>query len=395
MHKNIPFNKQAILGGERRYISQAIDDAQWSGGGAFCHKVEEFVQSHFGTPRAIATASCTTALNVSGLLCRLEPGDEVIMPSFTFTSTANAVLLRGAKPVFVDIRPDTQNIDETLIEEAITERTKAICVVHYAGVACEMDEIMEIARRHNLVVIEDAAQGVFAKYKNSWLGSIGDLGCYSFHATKNFTCGEGGVLLINNRDYISRAEIICDKGTNRSEFFRGEARKYEWRDVGLSAPPSELSAAALLAQLEMGMRVNQKRERLFSLYQSLLKPLETAGDCRLPVIPDHCVSNHHIFYLVTASSAERISLIGHLKSRGVTAYFHYIPLHMSDFGKTFHTTGRSLANTEIAGNRLLRLPMFYDLDESDVAYIAEAILDFYGLSLSESPAASEAFAASP
>jgi dTDP-4-amino-4,6-dideoxygalactose transaminase len=273
-----------------------------------------------------------------------------------------------------------------LIEEAITDRTRAICVVHYAGVGCEMDTIMEIALRRNLIVVEDAAQGVFAQYKDKWLGTIGDLGSYSFHATKNITCGEGGALLINNRAHIARAEILCDKGTNRSEFFRGEARKYDWRDVGVSGPPSDLAAAALLAQLQAGERVVEKRKLLWSLYQSLLKPLEDAGVCRLPVVPDHCRSNHHIFYILTESADERSRLIAHLKSEDVTAHFHYVPLHMSEFGAGHHAERCSLPHTVAAGTRLLRLPLFFDLTESDVERIASAIFEFYRASFAESEA---------
>ena len=379
MHKGVPLTSQTTLGREADYVVEALAQNNWGGGGQFCQRNERFIESRFGTPRAILMSSCTTSLNVCGLLCNLQPGDEVIMPSFTFPSTANAVLLRGAKPVFVDIRSDTQNIDEAQVESAITDRTRAICVVHYAGVACEMDAILDIARRYDLIVIEDAAQGIFAKYNDRWLGTIGDLGCYSFHATKNISCGEGGALLINNQKFVERAEIVCEKGTNRSEFHRGEANKYEWRDMGTSVAPSEVAAALLYGQLQAADVDTQARSWAYAHYMTLLRPLEDRGYLRLPVIPTHCQSNHHIFYVLVSDRQMRTALTAVLNSNGICASFHYVPLHSSPYGEQFHDQRRSMANTDTAGACLLRLPLFADITQSDIELTVSLISDFFGI----------------
>jgi len=378
MRNIIPLSRQSILGREQDYVLQALAQENWGGGGMFCRQAEEFIESQFGTKRVILTSSCTTALNICGLLSGVRAGDEVIMPSFTFPSTANAFLLRGAKPVFLDIRPDTQNIDETLIEDAITDRTRAICIVHYAGVACEMDAIMEIAARHGLLVVEDAAQGIFAKYKNRWLGTIGDLGCYSFHATKNISCGEGGALLVNNSEFIERVEILCEKGTNRAEFSRGDAKKYQWCDLGTSVSPSEAASAVLYGQLEAANICAEARSNAYELYMELLRPLEARGDIQLPVIPAHCQSNHHIFYFLVSDIETRSSLINHLKRAGVSAAFHFVPLHSSPYGQQYYDQDRPMMNTDAAAACVVRLPLYVGLSEEDINRIVQLVYEFYG-----------------
>jgi dTDP-4-amino-4,6-dideoxygalactose transaminase len=357
----IPFNKPFIAGKELYYIAQAVTMGNLGGDGYFTKKCAELMQERFGINKILMTPSCTAALEMAAQLCDVGPGDEVIMPSYTFVSTASAFVRMGAKPVFVDIRPDTLNIDETLIEDAITERTKAICVVHYAGVACEMDRIMAIARGHNLKVVEDAAQGVNSWYNDRALGSIGDLGCYSFHETKNYICGEGGALCINNPEMIQRAEIIRDKGTNRQRFFRGEVDKYTWVEVGSSYVPSEICSAFLYAQLEEMDRISERRKEIYQTYRRALKPLEAKALLQLPVIPEDCDSNYHLFYVIMPSEAERDNCLTEMKKAGISALFHYVPLHNSPKG--LELCGQiQLPVTEDLSARLLRLPMYFELE---------------------------------
>lgn len=373
----IPFNKPAIVGSELTYISQAIAGLHASGDGPFTKRAQALLEKSFEAKRVLLTTSCTSALELTALLCDLQPGDEVIVPSYTFVSTANAFVLRGAKPVFVDIRPDTLNIDERLIEEAITPRTRAICPIHYAGVACEMDTIMDIANRHGLWVVEDAAQGVHARYKDRWLGTIGHLGCYSFHETKNISCGEGGALVINDSAMETRAEILREKGTNRSQFARGQVDKYTWVDVGSSYVPSDMLAAFLVGQIEHMEKITRRRGEIFDRYAAILAPLAECGLIKLPVLPAHCTTNYHMFYLLTAGAEERAALIAHLRAAGVLAVFHYVPLHSSPFAESLGLPRKRLPQTEELSARLLRLPMFFDLTDEEVEEVAHAVLDFY------------------
>ncbi len=374
---HIPFNKPCIVGSELIYVGQTISGGHASGDGPFTRRAQKLMEDRFGAGRILLTTSCTAALEMAALLCKLGPGDEVIVPSFTFVSTANAIVLRGAKPVFVDIRRDTLNIDERLIEAAITPRTRAIFPVHYAGVGCEMDEIMAIARRHNLLVVEDAAQGVFAKYKGQWLGTIGHMGCYSFHETKNFSCGEGGALTVNDPDLEKRAEILREKGTNRSQFLRGQVDKYTWVDIGSSYILSDMLAAFLHGQLENMEKITARRSEIFNLYASLLAPLVESGRIRTPFIPEHCTTNYHMFYLLAANQDERTALIAHLRNAGILAVFHYVPLHSSPFAKSLGLSQPNLPVTDDTSSRLLRLPMYYDLNDRDVTEVAMSVLDFY------------------
>lgn len=330
-----------------------------------------------GVAKALLTTSCTHATEMAAILAGIEDGDEVIMPSYTFVSTANAFVLRGGVPVFVDIRPDTMNIDENRIEDAITDRTKAIAVVHYAGVACEMDRICEIARRHHLTVIEDAAQAVMAFYKGKALGSIGDFGCYSFHETKNYSMGEGGAILIQHEKDVERAEIIREKGTNRSRFFRGQVDKYTWVDTGSSYLPSELNAAYLYAQLEQAEKINQARLDCWKRYEELLQPLQESGRLELPTVPKECTHNAHMFYIKVRDLQERSAMIAHLKEKGVMAVFHYIPLHSSPAGRQFGRFHGEDVYTTRESERLLRLPMYYGLKEEDIEKTVQAIREFY------------------
>lgn len=356
----IPFNKPPVTGKEIEYIKEVIENGHLCGDGKFTKLCNKWIEKNTGTKRALLTTSCTHALEMAAILLNIQPDDEVIMPSYTFVSTANAFVLRGAKIIFVDIRPDTMNIDETKIEEAITEKTKVIIPVHYAGVSCEMDTIMEIAMRHNLFVVEDAAQGLMAKYKGKMLGTIGHLGTYSFHETKNFVSGEGGALLINDEQFIERAEIIREKGTNRSQFFRGEVDKYTWQDIGSSYLPNELTAAYLYAQFEQVEELHQKRLMSWEAYYEGLKNL---SGFELPTIPVDCEHNGHIFYVKVQDIEERTKLIQFLKENGVQSMFHYVPLHSSKAGlkygvfeKDDFTTGES--------NRLIRLPLYYNFKKS-------------------------------
>jgi dTDP-4-amino-4,6-dideoxygalactose transaminase len=375
---HIPFNKPCIVGSELIYVGQAVAGGHASGDGPFTKRTQKLMEERFGARRILLTTSCTAALEMAALLCDFGPGDEVILPSFTFVSTANAIVLRGATPVFVDIRPDTLNIDERLIEAAITPRTRAIFPIHYAGVGCEMDEIMAIARRHNLLVVEDAAQGVFAKYKGQWLGTIGHMGCYSFHETKNFSCGEGGALVINDPALEKRAEILREKGTNRSQFLRGQVDKYTWVDIGSSYVLSDMLAAFLLGQLESMEKITARREDIFKRYDSMLAPLVESGQIRTPFTPEHCMPNYHMFYLLAADLAERTALIEHLRQTGILAVFHYVPLHSSPFAKSLGVPELDLPVTDDTSSRLLRLPMYYDLTDREVAEVVEAVFSFYG-----------------
>lgn len=373
----IPFNKPPVVGNESNYISEAIDAHKICGDGHFTHRCNELLEQRTGAARALLTTSCTHATEMAALLSDISEGDEVIMPSYTFVSTANAFVLRGAVPVFVDIRSDTMNIDEKLIEAAITDKTKAIAVVHYAGISCDMDAIMDIAARHNLIVIEDAAQAIGSTYNGKACGSFGRFGCLSFHETKNLSMGEGGALLINDMEDAERAEIIREKGTNRTKFHRGEINKYTWVDAGSSYLPSELNAAYLYAQLLKMDEINSSRMHIWDTYYKMLAPLAANGFIELPHIPSDCVHNAHMFYLKCKDSDERAALITFLKDRDITAVFHYIPLHSSPAGQHFgrfcgkdrYTTAESL--------RLLRLPLYYGMTDSECMYVCEGVKDFY------------------
>lgn len=374
----INFNVPPCTGNEMKYIEQAIASHKICGDGSFTKKCNAWFEQRFDAKKVLLTTSGSSALDMAALLCGLEPGDEVILPSFTFSSTANSFVLAGAKLVFVDIRPDTMNIDETLIERAITEKTKVICVMHYAGVACEMDTIMDIARRHKLLVVEDAAQGVMSSYKGKALGTIGDLGCYSFHETKNYSMGEGGAIVINNPDYIEQAEILREKGTNRAKFFRGQVDKYTWVDFGDSYLPSELNAAYLWAQLEMADEINNDRLHSWHEYDAAFKPLESAGKLGLPAIPDGCVHNAHMYYIKCKDLAERTALISFLKERDILAVFHYVPLHSAPAGERFGRFDGEDRYTTAESDRLLRLPMYYGLTAEDRSRVIAAVKEFFG-----------------
>ena len=374
----INFNVPPCTGNEMKYIEQAIASHKICGDGSFTKKCNAWFEQRFDAKKVLLTTSGSSALDMAALLCGLEPGDEVILPSFTFSSTANSFVLAGAKLVFVDIRPDTMNIDETLIERAITEKTKVICVMHYAGVACEMDTIMDIARRHKLLVVEDAAQGVMSSYKGKALGTIGDLGCYSFHETKNYSMGEGGAIVINNPDYIEQAEILREKGTNRAKFFRGQVDKYTWVDFGDSYLPSELNAAYLWAQLEMADEINNDRLHSWHEYDAAFKPLESAGKLGLPAIPDGCVHNAHMYYIKCKDLAERTALISFLKERDILAVFHYVPLHSAPAGERFGRFDGEDRYTTAESDRLLRLPMYYGLTAEDRGRVIAAVKEFFG-----------------
>ena len=373
----ISFNVPPYIGKEQEYIMEAIKAHKICGDGAFTKKCNAWIEEKTGVKKALLTTACSTALDMAAILTEVGPGDEVILPSFTFVSTANAFVLRGAKLVFVDIRPDTQNIDEKLIEDAITDKTKVIVPVHYAGVGCEMDTIMDIAKRHGLLVVEDAAQGVMSTYKGRALGSIGDYGCYSFHETKNYSMGEGGALLIKDEGKVDRAEIIREKGTDRSKFLRGVVDKYTWVDMGSSYLPSEMNAAYLWAQLENADMINEDRKASWNAYYELLKPLADEGKIELPVIPAECEHNAHMFYIKTKDIDERSALAARLKENDILAVFHYVPLHSapagSKFGR-FHGEDRYTTNTF---ERLLRLPMYYGLGVDNVEMICGIIKDFY------------------
>lgn len=373
----IRFNIPPYTGKEDKYIKQAIDSRKICGDGQFTKKCNEKFEEITGAKKVLMTTSGTSALEMAALLADIKPGDEVIMPSYTFVSTANAFVLRGATIVFVDIRPDTMNIDENLIEDAITEKTKAIVPVHYGGVACKMDTICDIAERHNLVVVEDAAQGVMSFYKGRALGSIGDFGCYSFHETKNYSMGEGGAVLVNHEKNVERAEIIREKGTNRTKFFRGQVDKYTWVDLGSSYLQSELNCAYLYAQIEKPDIINNDRLQSWNTYYELLTPLKEKGCIDLPVVPEGCVHNAHMFYIKTKNLEERSKLIAFLKENGIGAVFHYIPLHSSPAGQQFGRFHGEDKYTTKESERLLRLPMYYRLEKKDIEYVVSKIKEFY------------------
>ena len=370
---NIPFNKPYMTGKELWYIAQAHANGHLAGDGSFTKRCNTWLEKRTGAHKALLTHSCTAALEMAAILADIQAGDEVIMPSYTFVSTANAFVLRGGVPVFVDIRPDTMNIDETKIEAAITEQTKAIVPVHYAGVGCEMDVIMAIGRKHNLLVIEDAAQGIMSTYKGRPLGSIGDLGTLSFHETKNIISGEGGALLINSTEMADRAEIIREKGTNRSQFFRGQVDKYTWVDVGSSYLPGELIAAFLWAQMEEADGITKRRLDLWANYHQWFANLEKAGKIRRPIIPRECVQNAHMYYLLLPSLDLRTALIERLKTKEINTVFHYIPLHSSPYGQRIGRAVGDMMNTNIAGERLVRLPLWLGLEEKQTEIISRVI----------------------
>ena len=373
----IPFNVPPFLGTETEYIMEAIKNQKICGDGPFTKQCHQWLEEKTGSPKALLTTSCTHALEMAALLLHIQPGDEVILPSFTFCSTADAFVLRGAKLVFVDIRPDTMNIDETKIEDAITDKTKAIVPVHYAGVACEMDTITEIARRHNLAVVEDAAQAVMSEYKGQALGAIGDYGCYSFHETKNYSMGEGGALLIKDPEKIEEAEILREKGTNRSVFLRGQIDKYTWVDHGSSYLPSDMNAAYLWAQLQEAEKINNDRLASWNKYYVAFAELEEKGYVQRPIIPDECKHNAHMFYLKAKDLEERTALLSFLKENDILAVFHYIPLHSAPAGKRF---GRFHGTDEVTtreSDRLLRLPMYYGLSDEDINKVIDTVIRFY------------------
>ncbi len=374
---NIPFNKPYMTGKELWYISQAHASGHLAGDGQFTKKCSAWLEQRIGCQKALLTHSCTAALEMAALLADIQPGDEVIMPSYTFVSTANAFVLRGGVPVFVDIRPDTLNIDETKIEAGITPRTKAIVPVHYAGVACEMDTIMDIARRHGLLVIEDAAQGIMSTYKGRPLGSIGHMAALSFHETKNIISGEGGALLINDPRFVERAEVIREKGTNRSQFFRGQVDKYTWVDVGSSYLPGEVIAAFLWAQMEEADAINKRRLDIWANYHQWFANLEKAGQVRRPTVPGECVHNAHMYYLLLPSLEARTTLIDGLKAKGIHTVFHYIPLHSSPRGQTVGRTAGDMSHTNNAGDRLVRLPLWLGLEDqlADVKAAVSSIVE--------------------
>ena len=373
----IDFNIPPAVGDELKYVKEAIDSHMICGDGPFTKKCNQWLEENFNAQKVMLTTSGSTALDMAFELCELKPDDEVILPSFTFSSTANSPVLCGAKLVFVDVRPDTMNIDEMKIEAAITEKTKVICAVHYAGVACEMDTIMEIAQRHGLKVIEDAAQGVTSKYKGRYLGTIGDFGCYSFHETKNFSMGEGGALVINNQQFNERAEILREKGTNRAKFFRGQVDKYTWVDFGDSYLPSELNAAYLWAQLQKADQVEEDRMNTWDTYHAAFKVLADKHLVERPTIPDGCEHNAHMYYLKCRDLQERTALINYCRERGVMLVFHYVPLHSAPAGYKYGRFDGEDEYTTSESERLVRLPMYYGLTEVDRQTVIDTILDFY------------------
>lgn len=372
----IPFNRPGTAGNEFRYMAEALDGGHISGDGAFTRKCQALLEAELGVPRALLTTSCTHALEMAAMLLGVGGGDEVVAPSFTFVSTVNAFVLRGARPVFVDIRPDTLNLDEARLEASITPRTKAIVVVHYAGVGCEMEAILRIAGQHGVPVVEDNAHGLFGRYRGRALGTFGALAAQSFHETKNVTCGEGGALLINEPRYLERAEILREKGTNRSRFFRGEVDRYTWVDLGSSYVLSDLLAAFLLAQLEARAEIQERRWRVWSRYTSELRAWAAAHGVRLPVVPSHCEQPYHMFYLLMPSLEARQALIAHLRARSIHAVFHYVPLHLSEMGRRFDARPGDHPVTEDLSQRLVRLPFYAGLTEPDQARVVGAVTEF-------------------
>ncbi len=373
----ISFNIPPVTGEEEKYISEAIASHKICGDGQFTKKCSEILEKKFNAKKVLLTTSGSTALDMAFLMCDIKPGDEVILPSYTFSSTANSPVLAGAKLVFVDIRPDTMNIDENKIEQAVTERTKAICVVHYAGVACEMDRILEIAKKYNLKVIEDAAQGVMSTYKGKYLGTIGDFGCYSFHETKNYSMGEGGAVVINDPEYIERAEILREKGTNRSKFLRGQIDKYTWVDFGDSYLPSELNAAYLYPQLLKADEINENRLAVWNRYDEAFRQLAEKKLIEVPFIPEGCVHNAHMYYIKTKDIEERTALISWLRKNDILAVFHYVPLHSAPAGRKFGRFDGLDEYTTKESERLVRLPLYYNMDEADSKKVIEAVYSFY------------------
>ena len=373
----IHFNVPPFTGKEFDYIKEAVENHKICGDGPFTKKCDEWMQDKFNANRVMLTTSGSSALDMAALLCDIKPGDEVILPSFTFSSTANSFVLAGAKLVFVDIRPDTMNIDEKKIEEAITEKTKVICPVHYAGVACEMDTIMNIAKKYNLLVVEDAAQGVMSTYKGRALGTIGDFGCFSFHETKNYSMGEGGAIIINNQRYIEKAEILREKGTNRSQFFRGQVAKYNWVDFGDSYLQSDINAAYLWAQLEKADEINNNRIATWNMYYKALKPLEEKKLIVLPTIPDGCVHNAHMFYIKCSDLKTRQEFIKFMKENDILCVFHYVPLHSAPAGKKYGRFAGDDEYTTKDSDRLVRLPMYYNMDINDTTKVINKTLEFF------------------
>ena len=372
----IDFNKPELTGNELAYITRALSHAHISGDGQFTKLCQSMLEGELGVPRIFLTTSCTHALELAALLLDIQPGDEVIVPSFTFVSTINAFVLRGAQPVFIDIHPDTLNMDEALLPGLISQRTRVILPVHYAGVGCEMDAILEIARQHQIDIVEDNAHGLFGLYKGKFLGTFGSLATLSFHETKNFTCGEGGAILINNPEYIERAEIIREKGTNRSRFFRGQVDKYTWVDVGSSFLPSDILAAFLYAQLEMRDRIQQKRQRVWEYYYQHLEGWAVQNDVRLPTVPEYCQQPYHMFYMILPSLEIRQALIDYLKSKGILSVFHYLPLHNSEMGRKYGGKPGDCPVTEQISDRLVRLPFYNNLSVDDQSQVIEAIQNF-------------------
>ena len=377
MEYRIPFNKSPIQGTELELITKVIHDGHICGDGEYTKKCQSLLEKHCSAKQVLLTPSCTAALEISALLCDIKEGDEIILPSYTFVSTANAFALRGARLRFVDIRRDTMNLDENLIELAITERTKAIVPVHYAGVACEMDSITEIAKKHGVYLIEDAAQAVNAKYKNLYLGTLSDIGAYSFHETKNFVCGEGGALIINNSEFMERAEIIREKGTNRSKFIRGQVDKYTWVDLGSSYLLSEIQAAFLYVQLMNMEEITAQRKAIFDQYYDELQPLVSQGELGLPYIPEECTTNYHMFYILLPDQYSRAALIEHLNNKGISAVFHYVPLHNSPMAIRMGCNPGALPVTEDVCKRLLRLPFYNGLTQTEISFVTKEIFSFF------------------
>ena len=376
MHYRIPFNRPCFAGNEQRYIQEAIASGKISGDGQFTQRCHEFLEKALGVPRVLLTTSCTHALEMAGLLLNLEPGDEVVVPSFTFVSTVNAFLLRGARPVFSDSRPDTLNMDEERLEGLITPRTKAVVVMHYAGVACDMDPIMALCGRRGVAVVEDNAHGLYGRYKGKLLGSFGVMATQSFHETKNFTCGEGGALVLKDPGLVARAEILREKGTNRSSFFRGEVDKYTWVDVGSSYLPSEVLAAFLFAQLEKSRDIQAKRRAIWESYHQGLADWAARNGVGMPHVPEYCEQSYHMFYLLMPSLESRTRLIEHLKSQSMLAVFHYIPLHLSPMGSTYGGRPGQCPVAEDIADRLVRLPYYNDLSAADQAAVIDAVTRF-------------------
>ena len=372
----IPFNHPFLSGNEISYMHKALENGRISGDGIFTNKCSTLMEETLNVPKVLLTTSCTHALEMAAILLDVKPGDEIIVPSFTFVSTVNAFVLRGARPVFIDVRPDTLNLDETRLEPLITSRTKAIVPVHYAGVGCEMDAILEIAGRYNIAVVEDNAHGLFGKYRGKWLGTFGCMATQSFHETKNITCGEGGALLINEPRYIERAEIIREKGTDRSRFFRGQVDKYSWVDIGSSYLPSDILAAFLCAQLEKWESIQERRKEIWEYYYNNLKEWAKEQEVALPVVPDQCEQAYHMFYMLMPSLEQRQALIAHLKAQGIMAVFHYLPLHLSTMGQGFGGNPEDCPITQYVSDRLVRLPFYNGLTKDDQARVVEAIKAF-------------------